>query len=224
MFMADDKGRHEGKEAHKGQDKGHGHEKPQAREMRGPKIHDETASHADIRYIVRIASKDLDGSLPVERALQGIKGIGVRMAKIMATKFEEVSGVPGNTPLGKMAEDKDKTLEDIVLHPNNYQVPNWVFNRKKDLFTGKDLHIVMSDLDFTLRKDLQLMSEIKSYKGLRHVWGLPVRGQRTKSTHRGKGPVVGVLKKEAKAALAPAKAGAPAAAAASGIKKEEKKK
>jgi len=32
------------------------------------------------------------------------------------------------------------------------------------------------------------------------MWGLPVRGQRTKSTHRGKGGTVGVSKKDTKAA------------------------
>ena len=61
------------------------------------------------------------------------------------------------------------------------------------------------------------MSETKSYKGLRHTWGLTVRGQRTKSTHRGKGGVVGVLKKDAIApAASAAKAGAPAAKPAAG--------
>ena len=75
----------------------------------------------------------------------------------------------------------------------------------------------MADLDFTIRKDVQRMNETKSYKGLRLSWGLTVRGQRTKSTHRGKGPVVGVQKKDAKGGgAAPAKKGeAP--------KKEEKK-
>ncbi|MBI2597713.1 MAG: 30S ribosomal protein S13 [Candidatus Diapherotrites archaeon] len=56
-------------------------------------------------------------------------------------------------------------------------------------------------MEFSKRQDFQRLSEIKTYRGLRHGWGLPVRGQRTKSTHRGKGPVVGVLKKEAKEAV-----------------------
>ena len=67
----------------------------------------------------------------------------------------------------------------------------------------------MGDLEFTTRKDIQRLSEIKSYRGLRHGWGLTVRGQRTRSTHRGKGPVVGVMKKEVKKAMS---------------KREEKKK
>jgi hypothetical protein len=44
------------------------------------------------------------------------------------------------------------------------------------------------------------------------MWGLPVRGQKTKSTHRGKGGVVGVTKKDvAKQGPAPPGKSAPAA-------------
>ena len=35
----------------------------------------------NLRYIVRIAGKDLNGSLPIMRGLAGIKGIGLRMAQ-----------------------------------------------------------------------------------------------------------------------------------------------
>ena len=64
----------------------------------------------------------------------------------------------------------------------------------------------MNDLAFCLRNDLSRLAEIKSYKGLRHMWGLTVRGQKTKSRHRRKGGVVGVAKKVAvKGKAAPAK-------------------
>ncbi|MBN1941376.1 MAG: 30S ribosomal protein S13 [Candidatus Diapherotrites archaeon] len=165
----------------------------------------------EIRYIVRIANKDLDGKLPIFIALKGIKGISHRMAKNIAIAFEKENQVPFNSNIGLIPENLDKKLEEIVLHPEKHGIPKWCLNRRKDLETGEDMHMVMSDLDFGLRKDIQRMNETKSYKGLRHSWGLTVRGQRTKSTHRGKGPVVGVTKKDAKAAAAPAK-------------KEEKKK
>ena len=45
----------------------------------------------ELRYIVRIANKDLDGKKPIYRALMGIKGINQRMGKIMAIKFEKKS-------------------------------------------------------------------------------------------------------------------------------------
>lgn len=172
----------------------------------------------EIRYFVRIMNKDLDGQRPVFRALRGIKGIGTRMAGIIAMAFEKETGIAFNTPLGKISEDQEKILEELLVHPEKHGIPSWNLNRRKDFETGTDHHLVMSDLDFTLRKDLQRLNEIKSYRGLRHSWGLPVRGQKTKSTHRKKGGVVGVSKTAAKAGAAPK----PAAAAAPA--KAEKKK
>lgn len=152
----------------------------------------------DIRYIVRIAGKDLKGELPLHMALQGIKGIGHRTARNIAIVFEKETGKSFDTRLGTLGEEFDKKIEDIVLHPDKHNLPAWAFNRKRDFETGEDAHLIMADLDFATRKDLQRLNEIKSYRGLRLSWGLPVRGQRTKSTHRGKGPVVGVMKKDAK--------------------------
>ena len=171
----------------------------------------------ETRYIVRIAGKDLNGSLPICIALLGIKGISHRMAKNISMAFENQTKIPSDSKIGVLPENMDKALEEIVLHPEKHGIPTWCLNRRKDFETGGNSHKVMADLDFTIRKDVQRMNETKSYKGLRLSWGLTVRGQRTKSTHRGKGPVVGVQKKDAKGGgAAPAKKGeAP--------KKEEKK-
>ena len=110
-------------------------------------------------------------------------------------------------------ETEIKKLEEVILTPEKHNVPQWALNRRKDYETGKDKHLTMNDLAFSLRNDLTRMAEVKSYKGLRHMWGLTVRGQKTKSRHRGKGGVVGVSKKDA------TKAAAPAAAKAAGDKK-----
>ncbi|MBU0635437.1 30S ribosomal protein S13 [Candidatus Micrarchaeota archaeon] len=154
----------------------------------------------ETRYIVRIMNKDLNGRFSIFRALLGIKGIGQRTAHIIALIFEKETGIPTQTIIGEIPEAQDKILEDIIVHPEKYGIPDWNLNRQKDFESGENHHLVMADLDFALRKDLQRLNEIKSYRGLRHSWGLTVRGQKTKSTHRGKGGVVGVLKKDAKTA------------------------
>jgi len=179
------------------------------------------ADKEEFRHIVRIASKDLNGNLPVYRALTKIKGIGIRMARSMATVFEKETKVAFDSKLGAMPEDMDKKLEDIVLFPGKHGIPGYCLNRQRDLETGQDKHQVMADLDFQLRTDLQRLNKIKSYRGLRLSWGLPVRGQRTKSTHRGKGSIVGVTKKDAKAggASQPAKKAEPAKKPQAGKKK-----
>ena len=175
----------------------------------------------ETRYIVRIANRDLDGNLPIYRALSAIKGISYRLGVMIAVEFEKQSGIPFDAKLGTMGEEKDSELEKIIQSPAQHGIPEWALNRRKNFETGKSWHTVGAELDLELRKDLQRLSMIKSYRGLRHVWGLPVRGQRTKSTHRGKGPVVGVTKKDAKAAIAQKTAAKPVAPAA---KKEEKTK
>lgn len=154
-------------------------------------------SREDIRYIVRVANKDLDGTLDIGRALMGIDGISHRYGKVVANVFEKETGIKPSTLLGEVPEEKVSMIEDIVMNPVNHNVPAWMLNRVNDFETGNPAHLVMADLRFSLRKDLQRLGRIKSYRGLRIARGLPVRGQRTKSTFR-KGGIIGVAKKEAK--------------------------
>src|SRR3989344_4267872 len=95
----------------------------------------------EIRYIVRIVGKDLNGLSPVWHALLGIKGIGQRMAVMMARVFESKTGIEYDAKLGEIPDDKHKVLEDIVMHPGNYGIPSWAFNRGKDIESGKDTHL-----------------------------------------------------------------------------------
>ncbi|MCX8158551.1 MAG: 30S ribosomal protein S13 [Candidatus Diapherotrites archaeon] len=153
------------------------------------------------KSIVRVAGKDLNGDLPIYRALTGLKGIGHRTSKIFAIVFENQTGINYDSKLSTLNEQQIALLENIITNPTQYNIPPWTLNRRNEFESGEDKHLIMSDLEFDIRNTLKRLGEIKSYRGLRHSWGLPVRGQRTKSTHRGKGGVVGVLKKEtAKAA------------------------
>ncbi|MCR4368337.1 MAG: 30S ribosomal protein S13 [archaeon] len=152
----------------------------------------------DERLIVRVADVDLDGKKPVALALVKIRGIGMRTAKNIAVALERETGANVSVELGKLEEANVKKLQEIVLDPAKFRIPAWSLNRQKDMETGGSKHIVMAELEFAKRTDLQRLAEIKSYRGLRHSWGLTVRGQRTKSTHRGKGKVVGVVRKEVK--------------------------
>ncbi|MFA5357926.1 MAG: 30S ribosomal protein S13 [archaeon] len=159
---------------------------------------------AELKYIVRIIGKDLDGTKSVENSLCGIKGIGRRMSVIMGTQFKKENNIKGEKKLGELTDIEIKKIEDIVSNPEKHGIPSWALNRRNEFETGEDKHKTMNDLDFALRNDFQRLAEIKSYRGLRHMWGLTVRGQKTRSTHRGKGGVVGVSKKDAKKGAAPA--------------------
>ena len=51
----------------------------------------------ELRYIVRIAGKDLDGTVTVERAVRGLKGVGHRYARIAALIFAKKTGISIDT-------------------------------------------------------------------------------------------------------------------------------
>ncbi len=134
--------------------------------------------------IVRIANVDLDGRLPIHRALTRIKGVGWNFARMVEIVFCERNGLPIGTLLGNVPEEKWKELEDIIKNPVKYGIPAWAVNTRKDYETGKDLHFVGVDLDMKEREILKREAEMRSYRGLRRMWGLRVRGQRTKSHPR----------------------------------------
>ena len=82
------------------------------------------------------------------------------------------------------------------------------------------MHLLTSDIPFTLRNDIERERITASWRGYRHLSGLKVRGQRTRTSGR-KGGAVGVAKggmaapvKKASAPAAPAAADAAAAPAA----------
>ena len=164
----------------------------------------------EFNYIVRVIGKDLDGTKSVESAIQGIKGIGQRIGGIIAKEFRKEAKVSKGKILGELSPEEIKKLEQIIINLEKSKLPAWTLNRQKDIETGANKHLTMNDLAFSLRNDLTRMAESKSYIGLRHMWGLPVRGQKTKSKHRAKGGTVGVSKKDAGKPAAPAKSAAPA--------------
>lgn len=83
----------------------------------------------------------------------------------------------------------------IILNPRQYKIPNWFLNRQKDIVDGKYQQLTSSNLDSKLREDLERLKKIRAHRGMRHYWGLRVRGQHTKTTGR-RGRTVGVSKKK----------------------------
>lgn len=133
----------------------------------------------------------VDGNGKVEYSLTQIRGIGRRFAQAIVM----VAEIDPTLRLGALPEKDIAKIEEIIMDPINNGIPNWMANRKKDLRTGEDLHIIGNPLELTVKKDIDRMKRIKSYKGVRHHGNLKVRGQRTKSTGR-HGLVIGVIRKK----------------------------
>ena len=144
----------------------------------------------EFKHIVRIADTDLDGKKPVVHALTGIKGIGLRMARAITNHL-------GINAMAKLGELDDSTIDRLkkFVEEEIESLPSWMLNRRKDLYTGKDHHLLSKDVDFAKKLDIERLIKMKAYRGVRHARGYKVRGQRTRSTGR-KGMTVGVIRRK----------------------------
>lgn len=143
----------------------------------------------DFRHLVRIVNTDIDGNKPICHALTRIKGVGFMFANMVCN----VTETEKTKRAGTLSETEVKKIEDAIRNPLKYHVPLWMLNRRKDVETGEDKHLVTTDINFVNDNDIKIMKMIRCYKGVRHSMGLPVRGQKTRSNFRkNKGKVLGV--------------------------------
>jgi len=141
----------------------------------------------EFKHMVRITRKDVDGNKTTVAALTEIKGVG----KAFALAICKVTGLDQDMQIGYIDDESVEKIEAVLGNPQEHGIPEWLLNRRIDFVTGETTHLIESDLNMTLRDDLNRMKMVRSYKGKRHEVGLPVRGQRTKSTFR-HGSSVGV--------------------------------
>ena len=145
----------------------------------------------EFQHIIRFAGSDIQGTQPVTYALTNVKGIGIKLANAIVEK----SGINPEARMGFLSSAEVEKIEDVIKNPKSYGIPVWLLNRRKDIDTGKNLHLLGSDLVFQNKNDIDQMKKIRSWKGVRHSYGLKVRGQRTKTTGR-EGKAMGVKKKQ----------------------------
>ncbi|MCS7123836.1 MAG: 30S ribosomal protein S13 [Candidatus Bathyarchaeota archaeon] len=146
----------------------------------------------EFRHILRITDTDIDGTLKVPYALKKIKGVSLSLAYAILAK----AGIDPHMRAGFLTEAEVERIEEIMKDPMKHGLPSWLLNRRKDLETGKDMHLISADLILRTKMDIERLKEIKSWRGYRHAYGLKVRGQRTRTTGR-TGKTVGVKKKAA---------------------------
>ena len=160
--------------------------------------------------LIRILGNDIPGEKKMLVGLTQIRGVGIMFANAIISHLK----IEPNSNIGHLNVDQVESIEKIIQDPESFNFPIWFLNRRKDPETGKDMHLVTSDIAFNVRNDIEREKSVFSWRGYRHMFGLKVRGQRTRCTGR-KGGAVGVAKG---GRILPAKggAGAPAAVAADG--------
>ncbi|MEG0777863.1 MAG: 30S ribosomal protein S13 [Oscillospiraceae bacterium] len=113
--------------------------------------------------MARIAGIDLPKDKRIEIALTYVFGIG----RTSATKILKQTGISPDTRVKDLTEEQETLLRECI--DNNF--------------------IVEGDLRRSVALDIKRLTEIGSYRGMRHRRGLPVRGQRSKTNARTrKGP------------------------------------
>ncbi len=129
----------------------------------------------------RIAGKDLPKNKKVAFSLTAIYGIGINRAKKLVKQAKIDPSIKAYDLTSTQVSKLQKLIEDYTVEG--------------------DLRRQVSD-------NINRLKRIKCYRGIRHISGLPVRGQRTRTnarTKRSGRKTVGAMTKEMAAKLENAK-------------------
>ncbi|KAI9228471.1 MAG: 40S ribosomal protein S18 [Piptocephalis tieghemiana] len=143
------------------------------------------------QHILRLLNTNVEGKQKVMFALTAIKGVGRRYSNLVCKKAD----VDMNKRAGELTNEELERVVNIIQNPLQYKIPTWFLNRQKDIKDGTDSQVLSNGLDNKMREDLERLKKIRNHRGLRHYWGLRVRGQHSKTTGR-RGRTVGVSKKK----------------------------
>lgn len=123
--------------------------------------------------MARLLGVDIPNNKRVEYALRYIYGIGPKRSKIICAEAE----IPETMRAQELNEEQINKIMNVITE-HQYKLEG--------------------DLRRDIMGNLKRMTAIKSYRGTRHLRGLPVRGQRTSTnarTRKGKRKTVGVGQK-----------------------------
>jgi len=156
--------------------------------------------------MIRIVGNDIPGEKKMIVGLTQIRGVGYMFANTILNVLK----INPSQRIGYLSPEQIKSIENVIKNPSTSNFPSWFLNRRKDVETGEDKHLITSDIAFTVRNDIEREKTSGSWRGIRHMFGLKVRGQRTRCTGR-KGGAVGVAKGGKVMPTQAGGAGAPAA-------------
>ena len=140
--------------------------------------------------LVRILAKDIEGRMKIYVGLTKIKGVSWSVSNATC----KMLNLDKEKKIGSLTEKEIEQISEFIRNP---KTPSFLKNQKSNFETGKDSHLTGSDLELKTEFDIKRLKKIKAYRGLRHLAGLPTKGQRTRShfrKNRRKGS--GIKKKE----------------------------
>jgi len=123
--------------------------------------------------MARIAGVNIPDNKHIEYSLPYINGIGISLAKKICSQ----ANVKVGTKVSDLSSTEIERIREVI--DKNYKIEG--------------------DLKMEIAQNIKRLKAINSYRGVRHMRNLPVRGQRTKTnarTKRGKKVTVGSGRKK----------------------------
>src|SRR5207245_505477 len=133
----------------------------------------------EFRLILRFMGTDIDGTKKVAYGLGKIRGVGPNLAFAVV----KAAKINPEARMGALSDGELSRVEDVIKDPLKHGIPPRMVNRRKDIETGRDMHLVGADLALKIKSDIDLMKDIQSWKGVRHSLGLKFRNKRELRGH-----------------------------------------
>lgn len=162
-------------------------------------------SNIEFKFILRILNTNIDGKRKIPYGIRMIKGVGRRfavlickIARINANKRFSLSNA------GVVSWLRRKLKPSKISSPTQWPITSQNGSSTdrtttETEHTAKSLPMCWKPSSETTSREWRRPGSIfldsRSHRGLRHYWGLKVRGQHTKSTGR-RGATLGVQRKK----------------------------
>lgn len=120
-----------------------------------------------------------------------ISGVDIPLGKRIVIALTYIKGV------GKASSEKILSQAKIDHNTRTKDLAETDLRKISELIDGK--YKVEGELRQTVFRNIKRLKDIRSYRGVRHKLGLPVRGQRTRTnavTRKGRNIAVGGLKRK----------------------------
>ena len=99
--------------------------------------------------------------------LTQIRGVGYMFANTILNVLK----INPNQRIGHLSPEQVNSIESIIKNPSASNFPSWFLNRRKDVETGEDKHLLTSDIAFTVRNDIEREKTSGSWRGISsYVW------------------------------------------------------
>src|SRR5437879_8591022 len=132
----------------------------------------------EFRLSLRVLGADVDGTKKVPFGLRRIRGVGPNFGQAVV----KVAHISPAARIGSLSETEIARLEEVIKDPAKHGIPSRLFNRRKDIESGRDMHLIGPDLALRNKADIDLLKDSNSWKGIRHSIRSKVRRQRTSTS------------------------------------------